>query len=102
MCLIITAIAAIITTLVWYFKLPEKAYMLSKLVLMYWGASIMWTVDGIYRIAEGEGFFELTLNDAMLGVVVVVSGAIAWVVMLLAKDPKKQVLGNEGTISKAN
>lgn len=94
MCLIITAAAAIAVTLVWYFKLPEKAYMLSKLMMMYWGAAIMWTIDGIYCVMDGESFFNLSINDAVLGVVVVVSGAIAWLVMLLAKDPEKRISQN--------
>ena len=39
MCLIITAFAAVITTLIWYFKAHDKSIKVGLLALMYWGAS---------------------------------------------------------------
>lgn len=89
MCLIITAFAAVITTIIWYFKAHDKKFGLGILTLMYWGASLMWIVDGFFCVAEGEPFFDLSVNDAMLGIVIVLCGLAAWVVMLLCRDPKK-------------
>ena len=60
---------------------------------MYWGAALMWTVDGIANLIEGEAFVEIAdtavmLDDAMLGFFVVVSGLVAWTIYLCIKDPK--------------
>ena len=61
---------------------------------MYWGASLMWTVDGINGLIEGEGFIEIAdtaamLDDAVLGLLVVIVGLAAWAIYLVAKDPKR-------------
>ena len=89
MCLIITAFAAVITTIVWYGNAPNNQYKLSNLVLMYWGAALMWVVDGFFSVAEGEAFLDLSANDALLGLTVVLCGLVAWLVLLLISDPKK-------------
>lgn len=88
MCLVITAFAAVITTIVWYFKAHDEKIKLGLLALMYWGATLMWTVDGFFCVAEGEAFLDLSVSDALLGLVIVLSGLIAWVVLLLCSDPK--------------
>ncbi|MDD6070590.1 MAG: hypothetical protein PUC12_07205 [Clostridiales bacterium] len=92
MCLVITTFAAVITTAVWYFKMPQSEYLLGRLALMYWGAALMWCVDGFFCVAEGESFLDLSMNDALLGVVVVLCGVLAWIAMVLFKDPKKVLL----------
>ena len=94
MTLMITVFAAVISTLVWYFKAHDSRLMLGKLCLMYWGASLMWTVDAIAEYIElGEEFFTPAagemLNDAFLGTAVVALGLVIWLVMLLVSDPKK-------------
>ena len=54
----------------------------------------MWCVDGINGLIVGDGFIEITdtaamLDDAVLGIVVVVVGLVAWAIYLLVKDPKR-------------
>ncbi len=88
MCLLITLLAAVVSTIVWYANAPENKYQLGTLSLMYWGASLMWFVDGIFCIAEGEPFLDLSINDALLGFVIVTCGLVVWVITLLYKDPK--------------
>ncbi|MCH3972489.1 MAG: hypothetical protein LKE53_07005 [Oscillospiraceae bacterium] len=88
MCLVITAFAAVIATLVWYFKANRRELHLEVLALMYWGASLMWTVDGFYCVKEGQPFLEMTADNALLGLVIVLCGMIAWTVYLVVKDPK--------------
>ena len=94
MTLLITMMAAVAATVVWYVKAPESSSMkLGTLCLMYWGASIMWLVDAIAEYAESgaEAFSPAPydmLNDAFLGLCVVTLGLVIWLVMLLAKDPK--------------
>jgi len=94
MTLLITVFAAIISTIVWYFKLHDKKYMLGRLCLMYWGASLMWMVDAIAEYIElKDAFFTPAsadmINDAFLGVCVVALGLIIWLGMLMVKDPGK-------------
>ena len=94
MTLVITLCAAAIATIAWYATAPDSKLHLGVLALMYWGASLMWTVDGINGLIEGEGFIEIAdtaamLDDAVLGLLVVIVGLAAWAVYLVAKDPKR-------------
>lgn len=89
MYLIITALAAIITTIIWYVKSPNDKYKLSTLCFIYWGATLMWFVDNVMAyLSEGGEFFEITLDATLLGVTVVLLGLLAWLVILLVKYPK--------------
>ena len=91
---VITLLAAAIATVAWYATAPNSRLRLGVLALMYWGAALMWTVDGINGLVEGEGFIEIAdtaamFDDAMLGILVVVAGLAVWAVYLVAKDPKR-------------
>jgi hypothetical protein len=99
MTLLITVFAAVISTVVWYRRLPNDTMKVGTLCLMYWGASIMWFVDAIFEYAElGAAFFTPAaadmLNDAFLGFSVVALGIVIWLVVLFVKDP-------EGALRKA-
>lgn len=89
MCLLITLLSAVISTIVWYVNAPENKLKLGTLSLMYWGASLMWTVDGFFAVAEGESFLDLSANDALLGLLIAICGLLAWLLILLYNDPKK-------------
>lgn len=93
MCLIITMLAAVISTVLWYAKAPKDTYKIGTLAVIYWGASLMWFVDFVFEFAElkAEYFnqpFADILNDSVLGLCVAVLGAVAWLIVLLVKDPK--------------
>ena len=95
MTLLITVFAAIVSTLVWYFKADSKIR-LGVLCLMYWGASLMWLVDDVVEFLEiGAEYFTPApvdmLNDAYLGLSVVALGLIIWLVLLLIKDPMNRI-----------
>ena len=86
MYLILTAAAAIAATLVWYVKLPDRRYRLGFLSLMYWG----WTGDHLIAyLREGGPVFDTSSGAFLLGIIVVLSGLIIWLIALLASDPKK-------------
>ncbi|MBQ6381875.1 MAG: hypothetical protein IJJ41_09810 [Clostridia bacterium] len=93
MTLLITIIAAVVATVVWYTNEQRSSYKLGTLALMYWGASLMWFIDFVFEYAElkaeyfNQAFADI-LNDTLLGVAVVVLGLVAWVIILLIKDPK--------------
>ena len=93
MTLLVTAFAAIISTVLWYQKENRKELRLGMLSLMYWGASIMWFVDAIFEYAELHAAYFTPdpldmLNDAFLGFAVIALGLIIWLISLLIKDPK--------------
>ena len=95
MTLLITAFAAIISTIVWY-NHNESNMKLGVLSLMYWGATLMWLVDAVREYSEvGAEYFTPAaadmLNDAYLGLSVVALGLIIWLVVVLIKDPKHTV-----------
>lgn len=94
MTLVITFLAAAIVTAIWYSKTPNDTMRFGTLALMYWGAALMWCVDGIAGLVAGEGFIEIAdtaamLDDAILGFVVVAIGLAAWAIYLVVKDPKR-------------
>lgn len=87
---IITAFAAIVSTIIWYVNAPKDKYKLGSLCLIFWGATLMWTVDHVMAyLAEGGEFFEITLDATLLGINVVLLGLLAWILILLISDPKK-------------
>ena len=98
MTLLITAFAAIISTVLWYTRKDDRMQ-LGFLSLMFWGASLMWLVDAVFEFVELKSEYftpsaEDMLNDSFLGLSVVALGLIVWVVRLLITDP-------EGMLKKA-
>lgn len=89
MFLILTALAAIISTVIWYANAPEDKYKVGLLSLIYWGATLMWLIDHVMAyLMEGGEFFEVNLDATMLGITVIVLGMIVWEIALLVSDPK--------------
>ncbi len=103
MTLLITAFAAVISTVLWYTK-PQSNMKIGMLALIYWGAALMWLVDAVAEYIEvGAEYFTPAaadmLNDSYLGASVVLLGLIIWLVNVLLKDPngrlKKTLAGNK-------
>jgi len=89
MWLIMTALAAVIATAIWYVKAPEDKYKLGLLSLIFWGATLMWLVDHVIAyITEGGEFFEINLDATLLGVAVIVFALFVWEIVLVVSDPK--------------
>ena len=93
MTLLVTVFAAIVATIGWYKKAPDNTMKISMLCFMYWGASLMWLVDAVVEYIEiGAEYFVPALgdmiNDFYLGLSVVALGMVAWLIILLIKDPK--------------
>jgi hypothetical protein len=96
MTLLITVIAAIVSSLLWYSSMTKQgkdSMKYSSLCYMYWGASLMWLVDAVYEFAElKDEYFRPEaadmINDAFLGFCVVALGLIIWLVIVLIKDPR--------------
>jgi len=99
MWLIMTTLAAIITTALWYTQIPNDHYKLGFLSLFLWGASLMWFVDHVMAyIMEGGKFIEINLDATLLGITVITLALLIWIIMLLVTDPKgtlKEVLNKK-------
>ena len=96
MTLLITIIAAVVSTVVWYSSAKAREMKIGVLLYMFWGASLMWLVDAaVEYIEDGAEYFTPAasdmLNDAFLGVSVVALALVVWVVYFLIKDPKHTV-----------
>ncbi len=90
MWLLITALAAIVATVLWYVTTPSDKYKLGFLSLLYWGATIMWLVDHVMAyVEEGGQFFEINADATGLGLSVLLLGLFVWLIVLLVSDPKR-------------
>jgi len=90
MWLLITAGAALITSLLWYFVKPRDRYRLGFLSLIFWGATLMWSVDHVMAyVQEGGAFFEFSAQATAVGLSVVALGLFIWLVRLLAADTRR-------------
>ena len=97
MTLLLTVIAAIVTTIVWYMSEHRDDYRLATLARIYWGASLMWLVDACFEYAELKAAYFTPasadmINDAFLGITVIALGLIIWLVILMIHDPKKLIV----------
>ena len=96
MTLLLTLIAAVISTLIWYLSKRARALKIVTLLCLYWGASLMWLVDAVFeyiqlRAAYFTPSMEDMINDSFLGLSVVVLGLIIWVIEILIKDPENVI-----------
>ena len=93
MCLILTAIAAVVSTAVWYASQTMRDMKVSVLCWLFWGAAIRWLVDRVFEYAEEgakvfEPAFADVLNDTLLGLAVITIALVIWSAVLLVCDPK--------------
>ncbi len=93
MTLLITILAAVVATVIWYSSEKARELRVINLVFMFWGASLMWLVDAVVEFIEIRAeYFQPAaadmLNDAFLGFSVIALALVIWVVTVLIKDPK--------------
>ena len=89
MWLILTAFAAVVSTVIWYVSAQRDKYKLGLLCLSLWGATIMWLVDHVMAfMSEGGEFFEVSTDATMLGISVILVALMIWLLVLLVNDPK--------------
>jgi len=89
MWLLLTALAALIASALWYVTAPKDKYKLGLLSLIYWGATLMWLVDHVKAYIQDRGeFFEMDVNATALGFCVILFGLVVWLIVLMVSDPK--------------
>ncbi len=86
MCEIITIIAAVFCTAVFIVQKnngkTDRGVFLG--MLMFWGASLMWLIDCIFSAAGEEGFFDISMEDTILGIIILAAGLCAMYVRKIA------------------
>ena len=92
MTLLITILAAVAATVIWYSGEKARKLHVGMLVCMFWGASLMWLVDAVVEFAEirAEYFTPAPadmLNDAFLAFSVIALALVIWIVTVLIRDP---------------
>ncbi|MBP5201949.1 hypothetical protein J6253_04340 [bacterium] len=87
MCLIMTMIAAVVFTALWA-KMRKQSLLTTT--LMFWAAALMWSVDGVASVLEGEPFFDISREDTILGVIIILCGVAIFAV--LAVFERRRVL----------
>ena len=83
MCELMTIAAAIVFTVL-YFKVLRTSAVFTTM-LMFWGAALMWSVDCVHSAMEGEGLFDLSLEDTYLGFIVLAFGLALFGVLLFVE-----------------
>ena len=71
MCLIMTIIAAVVFTALWA-KMRKQSLLTTT--LMFWAAALMWSVDGVASVLDGEPSFDISQEDTVLGVIIILCG----------------------------
>ncbi len=92
MCLILTAVAAVVCTAIWYASETMRDMKISVLCWLYWGAASMGLVDVVFGYAEeGAAVFEPSvadvMNDSLLGLAVITIALVIWTAVFLVCDP---------------
>ncbi|MBQ7666843.1 MAG: hypothetical protein IJS46_02485 [Kiritimatiellae bacterium] len=60
---------------------PARA--LGTTALVFTGAALMWSVDCVHSLLEGEGLFDLSADDALLGALVLAAGLALFAILRL-------------------
>ena len=72
MCELMTLAAAAVFTAMHFRRRGSGAVFAT--MMMFWGAALMWSVDCVHSLMEGEGLFDLSREDAVLGAIVLAAG----------------------------
>lgn len=90
MCLILTILAALAFSGVYFYQKRKSAVSKSvfSTMLMFWAASLMWSMDGVASVLEGEGFFDLSLKDTILGAIILASGIFVFAFLSIIQKRK--------------
>ena len=90
MCELMTIAAAIVFTVI-YFKVLRTPAVFTTM-LMFWGAALMWSVDCVHSAMEGEGLFDISWEDTILGGIILAAGLAVFGVMSFLERRRAQAV----------
>ena len=79
MCELMTIGAAVLFTALYFTRFRTRAVFAT--MMMFWGAALMWSVDCVHSLMDGEGLFDLSREDAVLGTIILAAGFAVFVVL---------------------
>ena len=80
MCEIMTIAAALVFTVLYFIgkRKGNPSPAVFTTMLMFWGAALMWSVDCVGNAMEGEGLFDMSREDTILGVIIIFAGLLVF------------------------
>lgn len=87
MCELMTIAAALVFSALFFAakRRGGRTGALGKTALVFWGAALMWSVDCVHSLMEGEGLLDLSAGDARLGAIVVAAGIAIYFFLAVAE-----------------
>ena len=79
MCELMTIGAAVLFTALYFTCCRTRAVFAT--MMMFWGAALMWSVDCVHSLMDGEGLFDLSREDAVLGTIILAAGFAVFAVL---------------------
>ena len=79
MCELMTIGAAVLFTVLYFARFRTRAVFAT--MMMFWGAALMWSVDCVHSLMEGEGLFDMSREDAILGAIILAAGFAVFAVL---------------------
>ena len=89
MCEIMTIVAALVFTAVYFCGKRSKAVFTT--MLMFWGAALMWGVDCVAEKMAGEDLFDISREDTVLGFIILGAGLLVFAALSLIGHRQPQV-----------
>ena len=81
MCEIMTILAALAFTAIYFFGKRSQAVFTT--MLMFWGAALMWGVDCVAEKMDGEPLFDISREDTVLGFIILGAGLLVFAALSL-------------------
>ena len=83
MCELMTIAAAGFVSALWWLarRSGRPSGALATTALALWGAALMWSVDCVHSLMEGEGLLDMSADDAALGATILGAAAVLYFVM---------------------
>ena len=72
MCELMTIGAAVLFTALYFTRFRTRAVFAT--MMMFWGAALMWSVDCVHSLMDGEGLFDISREDTVLGAIILAAG----------------------------
>ena len=89
MCEIMTILAALAFTAIYFFGKRSQAVFTT--MLMFWGAALMWGVDCVAEKMAGEPLFDISKEDTILGFIILGAGLLVFAGLSLFGRRQPQV-----------
>ena len=88
MCELMTIAAAAVFTVLYFAGRRSRAVFAT--MMMFWGAALMWAVDCAHSAMDGEGLFDFSREDAILGGIILAAGLLVFGAMSFLERRREQ------------